>query len=167
MFKQLGGMLVIAASRWSRFNTGSVDGAKGRLIAYDERKFVDLAVMIRCTAGAVRVELRGLGDELGFISVDEHTLQSKASPNVFALGDATALQASKAGSVAHFEGEVLVENIRRFLDQKNWTPPLTATSTASSSLVPPRHCSSTSIMRPSLDGTLPGPIGLPLMKEST
>ena len=46
---------------------------------------------------------------------DEHTLQSKARPNVFAIGDAAALPVSKAGSVTHFEGEVLVENIRRFL----------------------------------------------------
>ena len=36
-------------------------------------------------------------------------------PNVFAIGDATAIPASKAGSVTHFEGEVLVENVRRFL----------------------------------------------------
>ena len=36
-------------------------------------------------------------------------------PDVFALGDAAALPISKAGSVTHFEGEVLVENVRRFL----------------------------------------------------
>ncbi len=46
---------------------------------------------------------------------DEHTLQSKARPNIFAIGDAANLPTSKAGSVTHFEGEVLVENIRRFL----------------------------------------------------
>jgi sulfide:quinone oxidoreductase len=34
---------------------------------------------------------------------------------VFALGDATDLPASKAGSVAHFEGEVLAGNVRRLL----------------------------------------------------
>jgi sulfide:quinone oxidoreductase len=34
---------------------------------------------------------------------------------VFAIGDATTLPASKAGSVTHFEGEVLVANIERFL----------------------------------------------------
>ena len=51
----------------------------------------------------------GLGDELGFVPVDRHTLQAKAEPNVFALGDATDVPTSKAGSVAHFEGEVLVE----------------------------------------------------------
>jgi sulfide:quinone oxidoreductase len=34
---------------------------------------------------------------------------------VFALGDATDLPTSKAGSVTHFEGEVMTENIARFL----------------------------------------------------
>ena len=57
----------------------------------------------------------GLGDELNFVPTDEHTLQSKAAPNVFVIGDAANVPASKAGSVTHFEGEVLVENIRRFL----------------------------------------------------
>ena len=36
-------------------------------------------------------------------------------PNVFVIGDAANVPASKAGSVTHFEGEVLVENIRCFL----------------------------------------------------
>ena len=57
----------------------------------------------------------GLGDDLDFVPTDEHTLQSKAAPNVFVIGDAANLPASKAGSVTHFEGEVLVENIERFL----------------------------------------------------
>ena len=34
---------------------------------------------------------------------------------MFALGDATDLPTSKAGSVTHFEAEVLTENIARFL----------------------------------------------------
>ena len=42
-------------------------------------------------------------------------MQSHAKPNVFVIGDAASVPASKAGSVTHFEGEVLVENIRRFL----------------------------------------------------
>ena len=57
----------------------------------------------------------GLGDDMGFVTADPHTLQSTAAPNVFAIGDATNVPASKAGSVAHFEAEVLAENIRRYL----------------------------------------------------
>ena len=33
------------------------------------------------------------------------------SPNIFALGDATDLPSSKAGSVAHFQADILFENI--------------------------------------------------------
>jgi sulfide:quinone oxidoreductase len=50
------------------------------------------------------------------VPTDLRTLQSEAKPNVFALGDATSLPTSKAGSVTHFEGEVLTDNILRFLD---------------------------------------------------
>ena len=57
----------------------------------------------------------GLGDELNFVPTDERTLQAKAAPNVFVIGDAANVPASKAGSVTHFEGETLVENIARHL----------------------------------------------------
>ena len=52
---------------------------------------------------------------LNFVPTDEHTLQSKAAPNIFVIGDAANVPASKAGSVTHFEGETLVENVARFL----------------------------------------------------
>jgi len=89
----------------------------GRLISYDERVVpFDLAVVIPLHGGAAYVgRSPGLGDELGFIPVDPATLQAKVKPNVFALGDATDAPTSKAGSVAHFEGDVLAGNVRRFL----------------------------------------------------
>ena len=101
----------------TEFNTGSVDHEAGTLKAYDGREVgFDLAVVIPLHAGASFVgRSPGLGDELNFIPTDLHTLQSMAAPNVFAIGDAAGLPASKAGSVTHFEGEVLTENIRRFL----------------------------------------------------
>jgi sulfide:quinone oxidoreductase len=49
------------------------------------------------------------------VPVDPRTLQSRAAPNVFAIGDAAGVPTSKAGSVTHFEGAVLVGNICRFL----------------------------------------------------
>jgi len=52
---------------------------------------------------------------LRFVETDPHTLQAKVKPNVFALGDATNLPSSKAGSVVHFEAEILAGNVRRFL----------------------------------------------------
>jgi sulfide:quinone oxidoreductase len=101
----------------TEFNTGEVDGAGGRLIAYDGREVAfDLAVVVPLHGGAEYVgRSEGLGDELNFVPSDEHTMQSRARPNVFAIGDAASIPISKAGSVTHFEGEVLCENVRRFL----------------------------------------------------
>jgi sulfide:quinone oxidoreductase len=101
----------------TEFNTGEVDGDGGRLVSYDEREVpFDLAVVIPLHGGQPYVgRSPGLGDALDFVPTDPSTLQAAARPNVFAIGDATTLPASKAGSVTHFEGEVLVENVQRFL----------------------------------------------------
>jgi sulfide:quinone oxidoreductase len=102
----------------TEFATGAVDGQGGRLVSWDDREVpFDLLVTIPLHGGPAYVgRSPGLGDELGFVATDLHTLQSKAAPNVFAIGDATNLPTSKAGSVTHFEGDTLVENIRRFFD---------------------------------------------------
>ncbi|MBP7629907.1 MAG: NAD(P)/FAD-dependent oxidoreductase [Acidimicrobiales bacterium] len=101
----------------TEFNTGEVDGEGGRLVSYDEREVpFDLAVVIPLHGGAEYVgRSPGLGDDLNFVPTDQRTLQSEAAPNVFVIGDATNVPASKAGSVTHFEGETLVDNIDRFL----------------------------------------------------
>ncbi|WP_370964456.1 NAD(P)/FAD-dependent oxidoreductase [Amycolatopsis sp. cg9] len=101
----------------TEFNTGEVDGTGKRLISYDGREVAfDLAVVVPLHGGASYVEhTPGLGDEFGFVPADPHTLQSKARPNIFVIGDAAALPTSKAGSVTHFEGEVLARNVARFL----------------------------------------------------
>jgi sulfide:quinone oxidoreductase len=116
--RQLGGMLAERGIQLvTEFNTGEVDGADGRLVSYDEREVpFDLAVVVPLHNGAAFVgRSPGLGDDFNFVPTDERTLQSKAAPNVFVIGDATDLPASKAGSVAHFEGETLVENVARHL----------------------------------------------------
>jgi sulfide:quinone oxidoreductase len=114
----LGGMLAERGIELvTEFNTGEVDGAGGRLVSYDEREVpFDLAVVVPLHCGAAYVgRSPGLGDDLGFVPTDERTLQSKAAPNVFVIGDAANVPASKAGSVTHFEGETLVENVTRYL----------------------------------------------------
>ena len=102
----------------TEFNVGEVDGPGGRLVSYDEREVpYDLLVTIPLHSGAEYVgESPGLGDELDFVPTDPSTLQSTVRPEIFAIGDAANIPISKAGSVTHFEGEVLTENVRRFLD---------------------------------------------------
>jgi sulfide:quinone oxidoreductase len=101
----------------SEFNTGEVDGEGGRLISFDGREVdFDVAVVVPLHGGAEFVSRSAdLGDELGFVLTDPHTLQSTAAANVFAIGDAADLPTSKAGSAAHFQGVTLTENVRRFL----------------------------------------------------
>jgi sulfide:quinone oxidoreductase len=116
--QHLGGMLSERGIEVvTEFNTGEVDGAGGRLVSYDDREVAfDLAVVIPLHGGAAYVgRSPGLGDDLDFVPTDEHTLQAKVAPNIFVIGDAANVPASKAGSVTHFEGETLVENITRYV----------------------------------------------------
>jgi sulfide:quinone oxidoreductase len=105
----------------TEFNTGEVDGVGGKLASYDGRTLdFDLLVTIPLHGGAEYVERSpGLGDSLGFVPTDKRTLRTPAAPNVFALGDATDLPTSKAGSVTHFEAEVLAENIGLFFADRD------------------------------------------------
>ncbi len=99
------------------FAAAKVDGARRILESYDGRETdYDLLVTIPLHGGADVVRRSELGDGDGWIPTDKHTLQSKAFPNIFAIGDATDLPASKAGAVAHFEADVLIENVVRYID---------------------------------------------------
>ncbi len=99
------------------FATGRVDAAARRLYSWDEREIeYDLLVTIPVHGGPEYIaRSEGLGEALGFVPADRHTLQAKAAPNIFAIGDAADVPTSKAGSVTHFEGETVAENIQRFL----------------------------------------------------
>jgi sulfide:quinone oxidoreductase len=101
----------------TEFNAGEVDGDGGKLLSFDGRELdFDLLVTVPAHGGAEYLDRSpGLADALGFVPTDRHTLQAVARPNVFALGDATDLPTSKAGSVTHFEAEVLADNVVRHL----------------------------------------------------
>ena len=153
----------------TEFNTGEVDGVGGTLTSYDGRQLdFDLLVTIPLHGGAPYVERSpGLGDALGFVPTDKQTLQAVVKPNVFALGDATDLPASKAGSVAHFEGEVLAGNVRRFLVGQPLAPSFDGHTNC---FIETGHHKALLIdfnyeTQP-LPGHFPGPVGLPLLKES-
>ena len=98
------------------FSVSEVDGSRRVIKSYDGRETnYELLVTIPPHGGAEVIQKSGLGDASGWLPVDKHTLQSPTFPNVFALGDATNLPASKAGAVAHFQSEVLFDNVLRFI----------------------------------------------------
>lgn len=89
-----------------------VDNENKKLISYDEREVpFDVLAIVPMNKGADFIGTSGLGDDMNFVPVNKHTLQHEHYPNIFALGDAAALPTSKAGSVAHFAAEVLLENV--------------------------------------------------------
>ena len=93
-----------------------IDAAANRVLLPDGTEVpYDLLVTVPPNMGAEMIDRSGLGDELNYVPTDKHTLQCKAHANIFVIGDATDCPTSKAGSVAHFESEVLTENILHFI----------------------------------------------------
>ncbi len=101
------------------YSAGEVDGEKRILSSWDEREIeYDMLVTIPTHMGSETIERSEMGDEWNWVPTDPNTLQHKEFENVFVIGDATDLTTSKAGSVAHFEGEVLEENLMRYIDDR-------------------------------------------------
>jgi sulfide:quinone oxidoreductase len=99
-----------------------IDPETKTLVSYDEREIpFDLLVTIPINMGADFVARSGLGDELNYVAVDKHTLLSKVWPNIFAVGDASDIPASKAGSVAHFSVDIFVDNFLEHIEGKPMT----------------------------------------------
>jgi sulfide:quinone oxidoreductase len=153
----------------TEFNTGEVDGRTGRLISYDGREVpFDLAVIVPLHGGQAYVERSpGLGDGLGFVPADQRTLQSKAAPNVFVIGDASDIPTSKAGSVAHFEGDILARNITRYLAGE----PLDAAFDGHTNCFIESGFGKALLIDFNYDtepvtGRFPGRLGLPLLRQS-
>lgn len=99
----------------SDFAIAEVDNEGKKIIDYGGTEVpFDLLVTIPTNKGDDLWERSGMGDDLNFIPTHKGTLQSKTHQNIFVIGDATDVPTSKAGSVAHFEGEILTENIVRY-----------------------------------------------------
>jgi sulfide:quinone oxidoreductase len=93
------------------FYIESIDNERKMLLSFDEREIpFDLLVTIPLNMGADFVARSGLGDELNYVPVDQGTFLSTKWDNIFAIGDASNIPASKAGSVAHFAVEIFAEN---------------------------------------------------------
>ncbi len=88
----------------------TIESHKGEKVDYD------LLVSIPPNFGAKFLEGSGLEDPLRFIDTDHFTLKAKKADNIFVVGDATNVPTSKAGAVAHYEMETIVENVVREID---------------------------------------------------
>ena len=98
------------------FFTEKIDANNKIIKCYDGREIAyDLLVTVPTNVGAKIMQGQDFTDDMGFVEVDQHTLQSVKDPNIFAIGDATNVATSKAGSVAHFEADVLMKNILDYL----------------------------------------------------
>lgn len=101
------------------FVAEKVDQENNKLVCFDGREVpYDLLITTPTNMGDETVRRSALGDDLDFIATQKHTLQSVEYPDVFVIGDATNLPASKAGSVAHFESETLADNILLYIAGK-------------------------------------------------
>lgn len=100
----------------SDFAIESVDNERKMIIDYGGREIpFDLLVTVPTNKGDELMERSNMGDDLNYVPTNKATLQSLNYNNVFVIGDASNVPASKAGSVAHFEAEILTENILRFI----------------------------------------------------
>lgn len=98
------------------FAIAEVDNENKKIVDYGGKEVAfDLLVTVPTNKGDELLERSGMGDDLNYVPTDKATLQSKNYKNVFVIGDASNIPASKAGSVAHFEAEILTENIIRFI----------------------------------------------------
>jgi sulfide:quinone oxidoreductase len=82
----------------------------------------DMLVTIPPHEGSDLIDEAGLGDGLGFGFTDKQTLKAVKAERVFLLGDNTNVPTSKAGSVAHFQAEVVVHNVLREIEGKPAQP---------------------------------------------
>ena len=105
------------------FYIEKIDNEKQTIVSYDEIEVpFDLLTIVPVNMGSEMIERSGLAGDLNFIPTDKETLQSKQHENIFIIGDASDIPTSKAGSVAHFAGDILFENMMNAMEGR----PLTA-----------------------------------------
>lgn len=101
------------------FFLGEVDNVNKKILDFGGREIpFDCLITVPLHSGDQVISKSGLGDEFGFVKADKNTLQSILFKNVFVIGDAGNFPSSKAGSVAHFQADVLETNIMNFIENK-------------------------------------------------
>ena len=153
------------------FAVSGVDSGKNLISSYDGREInYDLLVTIPTNMGAEVIGRSGLGDDLNFVPTNKFTLQSEKHQNIWVIGDATNIPASKAGSVVHYSAETLIENIACAIQGKELDSKFDGHSTCH--IVSGYHKSlliDFSYDSEPLPGLYPFPVvgPFPLLKEST
>ncbi len=102
------------------YDLAEVDCKANKIVsgAGDEIEF-DLLVSIPPNVGArYLVKSKVAMDEIGYVKTNNHTLKAEQHENMFVLGDTGTLPTSKAGSVAHFSAEIMVENFMREINDE-------------------------------------------------
>jgi sulfide:quinone oxidoreductase len=104
----------------TEFNIARVDNENKKIVSWDDIEIpFDVLVTIPTNMGDEVILRSGMGDELNFVPTDKATLRSKEYENIFVIGDATDLPSSKAGSVAHFQSDILLENFLSAIEGRN------------------------------------------------
>jgi sulfide:quinone oxidoreductase len=99
------------------FGIARVDNQEKKLVAWDETEVsYDLLVSIPTNMGDSCIARSEMGNELNFVPTNKKTLEADGLEDVFVLGDASNLPSSKAGSVAHFQSEILLKNILEHIE---------------------------------------------------
>ena len=102
------------------YNIERVDSENNIIHSYDGIEVAyDCLTIVPVNMGDDVIARSGLGDDLNYVPTDKNTLRSVAYENIFVLGDASNIPASKAGSVAHFASDTLIGNM---LDAINGQP---------------------------------------------
>jgi sulfide:quinone oxidoreductase len=105
------------------FQLDSVDPKSKTLVsAKGEKVQFDMLASIPLNYGPQVVEDSGLSDGTGFALTEKNRLKALKADHIFVIGDNTNVPTSKAGSVAHFEAEVVCENLLREIEGKEALP---------------------------------------------
>jgi sulfide:quinone oxidoreductase len=104
------------------FSVMEIDNDTKELVDYAEQRIAfDTLVTVPTNMGDDLMVRSEMGDDLNFVPTDKHTLQSKIAENIFVIGDAADVPTSKAGSVVHFEAEILEENLLCAIEGRPFT----------------------------------------------
>lgn len=95
-----------------KFELNEVNGKEKYIESIQGDKIpYDMLVIIPTTIGDEVISESGMDDGIGYVPTNINTLQALKHERVYVIGDATNVPTSKAGSVAHYEADVVVFNI--------------------------------------------------------